>query len=111
MEVRNNGPTTTQFGITFQRGFWYDIADDMAQAVSKSANFELKQEEGSPSPVSTSTVEEVIEEEVIEEESLDYSSMTKKELQAHLTSLAIPFKKFDSKASLLDLVLSLDEEE
>tara|TARA_Y100000004_G_scaffold190327_1_gene247301 strand:- start:601 stop:936 length:336 start_codon:yes stop_codon:yes gene_type:complete len=110
VEIRNNGPTTTTFGKLFQRGFWYDIADDMANAiVSKSANFELKQDGGSPPPVST-LVEEVVE-EVVEEESLDFNSMTKKELQAYLTSLAVPFRKLDSKATLLDLVLSLDEEE
>ena len=105
-EIRNNGPTVTTFGKLFQRGYWYDIADDMANAiVNKSANFELKQEGGTPPPVST------LVEEVVEEESLDFNSMTKKELQAYLTSLAIPFRKLDSKATLLDLVLSLDEEE
>ena len=106
VEIRNNGPTTTTFGKLFQRGYWYEIADDMANAiVNKSANFELKQDGGSPPPVST------LVEEVVEEESLDFNSMTKKELQAYLTSLAIPFRKLDSKATLLDLVLSLDEEE
>lgn len=106
VEIRNNGPTTTTFGKLFQRGYWYDIADDMANAiVNKSANFELKQDGGSPPPVST------LVEEVVEEESLDFNSMTKKELQAYLTSLAVPFRKLDSKATLLDLVLSLDEEE
>ncbi len=108
-EIRNNGPTVTTFGKLFQRGYWYEIADDMANAiVNKSANFELKQEGGTPPPVST-LVEEVVE--VVEEESLDFNSMTKKELQAYLTSLAVPFRKLDSKATLLDLVLSLDEEE
>ena len=106
VKIRNNGPTVTTFGKLFQRGYWYDIADDMANAiVNKSANFELKQEGGTPPPVST------LVEEVVEEESLDFNSMTKKELQAYLTSLAIPFRKLDSKATLLDLVLSLDEEE
>ena len=106
VEIRNNGPTTTTFGKLFQRGYWYEIADDMANAiVNKSANFELKQDGGSPPPVST------LVEEVVEEESLDFNSMTKKELQAYLTSLAVPFRKLDSKATLLDLVLSLDEEE
>ena len=105
-EIRNNGPTVTTFGKLFQRGYWYEIADDMANAiVNKSANFELKQDGGSPPPVST------LVEEVVEEESLDFNSMTKKELQAYLTSLAVPFRKLDSKATLLDLVLSLDEEE
>jgi len=109
VEIRNNGPTVSTLGLLFQRGYWYEVSDDVANAIlGKSANFERKQEGGSPPPVSTS--EEVIE-EVVEEETLDFTSMTKKELQGYLTSLGIPFKKLDNKTKLLDLVLSLDEEE
>jgi len=105
VEIRNNGPTVSTLGLLFQRGYWYEVSDDVAKAIlSKSANFERKQEGGSPPPVSTS-VEEV------EEETLDYSSMTKRQLQDYLTSLAVPFKKLDNKAKLLEIVLSLDEEE
>ena len=105
VEIRNNGPTVSTLGLLFQRGYWYEVSDDVANAIlSKSANFERKQEGGSPPPVSTS-------EEVVEEETVDYSSMTKRQLQDYLTSLAVPFRKLDNKAKLLEIVLSLDEEE
>ena len=106
VEIRNNGPTVSTLGLLFQRGYWYEVSDDVAKAIlSKSANFEKKQEGGSPPPVST------LVEEVVEEETLNYSSMTKRQLQDYLTSLAVPFKKLDNKAKLLEIVLSLDEEE
>ena len=105
VEIRNNGPTVSTLGLLFQRGYWYEVSDDVANAIlSKSANFERKQEGGSPPPVPTS-------EEVVEEETVDYSSMTKRQLQDYLTSLAVPFRKLDNKAKLLEIVLSLDEEE
>ena len=114
VEIRNNGPTVSTLGLLFQRGYWYEVSDDVANAIlSKSANFEKKQDGGSPPPVSTS-VEEVVEEiveEVVEEETVDYSSMTKRQLQDYLTSLAVPFRKLDTKSKLLEIVLSLDEEE
>ena len=106
VEIRNNGPTVSTLGLLFQRGYWYEVSDDVANAIlSKSANFEKKQDGGSPPPVSTSV------EEVVEEKTLDYSSMTKRQLQDYLTSLAVPFRKLDNKAKLLEIVLSLDEEE
>ena len=109
VEIRNNGPTVSTLGLLFQRGYWYEVSDDVANAIlSKSANFEKKQDGGSPPPVSTS--EEVVE-EVVEEETIDYSSMTKRQLQDYLTSLAVPFRKLDTKSKLLEIVLSLDEEE
>ena len=102
VQIRNNGPTVSTLGLLFQRGYWYEVSDDVANAIcGKSANFEKKQDGGSPPPVSTS----------VEEETLDYSSMTKRQLQDYLTSLAVPFKKLDNKAKLLEIVLSLDEEE
>jgi len=111
VKIRNNGPTTSTLGLLFQRGFWYEVSDGVAKRItSKSANFELEQEEGSPSPVLPS-LEEVIEEVIEEIETLDINSMTKKELQEYLTSLGVPFKKLDNKSKLLDLALSLDEEE
>ena len=113
VEIRNNGPTVSTLGLLFQRGYWYEVSDDVANAIlSKSANFERKQEGGSPPPVSTSeeVVEEVVE-ELVEEETVDYSSMTKRQLQDYLTSLAVPFRKLDNKSKLLEIVLSLDEEE
>lgn len=107
VKIRNNGPTTSTLGLLFQRGFWYEVSDDVAKAItSKSANFELEQDGGSPPPVLPS-LEEVIE----EVETLDINSMTKKELQEYLTSLGVPFRKLDNKSKLLDLALSLDEEE
>ena len=111
VEIRNNGPTVSTLGKLFQRGYWYEVSDDVAKAIlGKSANFERKQEGGSPPPVSTLEVEEVVE-EVVEEKTVDYSSMTKRQLQDYLTSLAVPFRKLDNKAKLLEIVLSLDEEE
>ena len=107
VKIRNNGPTTSTLGLLFQRGFWYEVSDDVAKAItSKSANFELEQDGGSPPPVLPS-LEEVTE----EVETLDINSMTKKELQEYLTSLGVPFRKLDNKSKLLDLALSLDEEE
>tara|TARA_A100001201_G_scaffold8606_1_gene13058 strand:+ start:265 stop:600 length:336 start_codon:yes stop_codon:yes gene_type:complete len=110
VEIRNNGPTVSTLGLLFQRGYWYEVSDDVANAIlSKSANFEKKQEGGSPPPVSTS--EEEVAEKIVEEETVDYSSMTKRQLQDYLTSLAVPFRKLDTKSKLLEIVLSLDEEE
>ena len=106
VEIRNNGPTVSTLGLLFQRGYWYEVSDDVANAIlSKSANFEKEAGWGFAPPVSTSV------EEVVEEKTLDYSSMTKRQLQDYLTSLAVPFRKLDNKAKLLEIVLSLDEEE
>ena len=111
VKIRNNGPTMTTLGLLFQRGYWYEVSDGVAKRItSKSANFELEQEEGSPSPVLTSLEEEIIE-VVAEEVTVDIGSMTKKQLQEYLSSLGITFKKLDSKTKLQDLAFSLDEEE
>ena len=99
------------YGIEFPPNVWKDVNAVVANKVRNATGWETEGEE----PVVEETVEEVEEvvEEAVEETSddTDLSTLTKKELQGLCDEAGLTYKSLDTKATLISLLDSGDEEE
>lgn len=106
VRVRYTAGFCRVYGIEFHPMRWTEVSDTIVKRVENSADWDVEGAE---------PVEEVVEvvEEAVEETSddTDLSALTKKELQGLCDEAGLTYKSLDTKAALISLLDSGDEEE